>query len=299
LGKYNKGAIQMNVLSLFDGISCGQIALQRAGIQVDKYYASEIKPIAIKCAQDNFPNTIQLGDVRTLDGSKLPKINLLIGGSPCQDFSTLGKREGLNGKKSSLFYEYKRILDEVKPKYFLLENNANMQKEAKKIISDMLGVEPIEINSRLFVQQNRKRLYWTNINVEKPIQKEYKNILEQNREEIELIPYVKNKLPLFIKKYGYIPKMFNPYNLAEIKEVFPCVTTICNSQVSSSTVILYDDNKFSKLTPIEYERLQTLPDNFTRLGISNAQRCKCIGNGWTVDVIVHILKGLKEVEDEN
>lgn len=158
----------MNVLSLFDGISCGQLALQRAGIKVDKYYASEIKEIAIKVTQANFPNTIQLGDVRKIDLDKLQDIDLLIGGSPCQDLSIAnvinkGNQEGLEGKKSSLFYEYVRILKQIKPKYFLLENVANMKEKDKKIITAILGVEPIKINSNLVSYQNRNRYYWTNI----------------------------------------------------------------------------------------------------------------------------------------
>jgi len=139
----------MNVLSLFDGMSCGQIALHRAGIKVDNYYASEIKPHAIKVTQYNFPNTIQLGDVTKLDASKLPKIDLLIGGSPCQDLSAANKeRLGLDGNKSSLFWEYARILQEVKPTYFLLEN-VEMPVEDKIIINNTLGVQPTNINSNL------------------------------------------------------------------------------------------------------------------------------------------------------
>ena len=157
----------MNVLSLFDGISCGQIALERAGIKVDNYYASEIKDIAIKVTQLHYPNTIQLGDVRNIKAEDLPKIDLLIGGSPCQDFSNANRnKDGLEGEKSGLFYQYLRLLHELKPRYFLLENVA-MKKEERKRISDMLGVEPILINSNLVSAQNRKRLYWTNIpNVE-------------------------------------------------------------------------------------------------------------------------------------
>ena len=153
----------MNVLSLFDGISCGQIALNRAAIKIDNYYASEIDKDAISVTQFNYPNTIQLGDVRKLKGNMLPKIDLLIGGSPCQDLSkakTEGK--GLVGEKSSLFYEYLRLLNEVKPKYFLLEN-VLMKKDYRDIITKELGVNPILINSSLVSAQNRERLYWTNI----------------------------------------------------------------------------------------------------------------------------------------
>ena len=154
----------MNVLSVFDGMSCGQIALERAGLKIDKYFASEIDKNAIKVTQDNYPNTIQLGDVTKVTGDGLPSIDLLIGGSPCQSFSNAGLRNGFDGK-SKLFYEYVRVLKETKPTYFLLEN-VKMKKEWQDIISKELGVEPIEICSSLFSAQQRKRLYWTNINVD-------------------------------------------------------------------------------------------------------------------------------------
>ena len=153
----------MNVLSLFDGISCGRIALEKAGIKVDNYFASEIKDIAIKVTQSNYPGTIQLGDVTKVDASTLPKIDLLIGGSPCQDFSLANRNvAGLDGEKSSLFYHYYRLLNELKPKYFLLEN-VKMKKADQAKLSELLGVEPIAINSSLLSAQNRPRLYWTNI----------------------------------------------------------------------------------------------------------------------------------------
>ena len=158
----------MNVLSLFDGISCGQIALERAGIKVDNYFASEIDKYAIKVTQKNYPNTIQLGDVCNIKCNELPKIDLLIGGSPCQGFSFAGKQLNFNDPRSKLFFEFVRILKEVKPKYFLLEN-VKMKKEYQNVISEHLGVEPIEINSALVSAQDRKRLYWTNIpNINKP-----------------------------------------------------------------------------------------------------------------------------------
>lgn len=153
----------MNVLSLFDGISCGHIALDRAGIKVDKYFASEIKDIAIKVTQSNYPDTIQIGDVTKVSADELPQIDLLIGGSPCQDFSLANKNvTGLEGEKSSLFYHYYRLLKELKPKYFLLEN-VRMKKDDQAKLSELLGVEPIAINSNLLSAQNRPRLYWTNI----------------------------------------------------------------------------------------------------------------------------------------
>lgn len=156
----------LNVLSLFDGMSCGQLALQKAGIKINKYFASEIKPHAIKVTQHNFPNTIQLGDVRNVNGYDLPKIDLLIGGSPCQDLSRGNAvRDGLQGEKSGLFYEYLRLLKEVKPTYFLLEN-VIMEGEHFIEITEQLQTEPVRINSSLVSAQLRDRLYWTNIGPE-------------------------------------------------------------------------------------------------------------------------------------
>jgi DNA (cytosine-5)-methyltransferase 3A len=154
----------MKVLSLFDGISCARVALERGGIKIDKYYASEIDKYAIQIAQKNYPDTIQLGDVREISLTKYPEINnpdLLIGGSPCQDLSIAKKdRKGLDGEKSSLFWEYVRILKEVKPRFFVLENVSSMPKKDKEIISQTLGVEPVMINAALVSAQNRKRLFW-------------------------------------------------------------------------------------------------------------------------------------------
>lgn len=157
----------LRVLSLFDGISCGQVALERAGIPVEVYYASEIDKYAISVTQKNYPNTIQLGDVKTVKGADLPKIDLLMGGSPCQDLSIIKStsRKSLNGEKSRLFWEFVRVLKETKPKYFLLENVAGMTEESKNIISEELGVKPVFIDSKYFSAQKRPRLYWTNLPV--------------------------------------------------------------------------------------------------------------------------------------
>lgn len=172
----------ITVLSLFDGISCGRVALQRANIPVAKYYASEIDKYAIQVTQKNWPDTIQLGDVKNVWARNLPKIDLLIGGSPCQDLSIAkNDREGLKGARSGLFWHYVRLLRTCKPKYFLLENVASMPKEAKEIITREMGVEPILINSALVSAQQRKRLYWTNIhNITQPEDKGIvlKDILE-------------------------------------------------------------------------------------------------------------------------
>lgn len=171
----------INVLSLFDGMSCGQIALNKLGIKYDRYYASEIDKFAIAVTKKNYPDTIHLGDVRGVNGRDLPKIDLLFGGSPCQSFSNAGKGEGFEGS-SGIFWEYVRVLKEVKPKYFMLEN-VKMKKEWQDIISKELGVEPIAINSSLLSGQNRPRLYWTNIpGVEQPEDKgiKLKDILEDD-----------------------------------------------------------------------------------------------------------------------
>jgi site-specific DNA-cytosine methylase len=157
-----------NVLSLFDGMSCGQIALNKLGIQYENFYASEIDKHAMKVTQHNFPNTIQIGDVTQVNANNLPKIDLLIGGSPCQGFSFSGKGLNFEDPRSKLFFEFVRLVKETKPRYFLLEN-VKMKKEHEQVITDYLGVEPIEINSSLVSAQNRVRLYWTNIpNIQQP-----------------------------------------------------------------------------------------------------------------------------------
>ena len=169
IGKKEK----INVLSLFDGMSCGQMALERAGIEVENYFASEIDKYAISVTQKNYPNTKQLGSVLNVKASDLPNIDFLIGGSPCKDLSIANKEQkGLNGNQSQLFYEYVRLLKELKPKYFLLENVVPIG-NWKQVMDEHIGIEGIQINSSLFVPQNRKRIYWTNIPFEMPIQKEY------------------------------------------------------------------------------------------------------------------------------
>src|SRR5690606_18870286 len=165
----------INVLSLFDGMSCGQIALERAGIKVNNYFASEIDKHAIKVTQHNYPNTIQLGDVTQVKGEDLPKIDLLIGGSPCQGFSFAGKQLNFEDPRSKLFFEFVRLLKECNPKYFLLENVV-MKKEFEQVITEHLGVEPIKINSALVSAQNRERLYWANFPIEQPKDKGIKLI---------------------------------------------------------------------------------------------------------------------------
>lgn len=272
----------INVLSLFDGISCGQIALERAGIKVNNYYASEIDKYAIQITQKNYPNTIQVGNVTELDVNNLPKIDLLIGGSPCQGFSYAGKGLNFNDERSKLFFEFVRILNIVKPKYFLLEN-VKMKKEWKDIISNTIKVNPILIDSSLITAGKRERLYWTNIpNVSMPTPK---NIFL--RDIIE--PVVDDKYYLSDKRVDLI---FNG-------KKFGLTNKICDLNGKSFTLTAsmglgggYEPkikvgNKYRKLTPLECERLQTLPENYTNC-VSNTHRYKGIGNGWTVDVISHI-----------
>ena len=376
----------MNVLSLFDGMSCGQQALQRAGIKVDNYFASEIDKYAIQVAQKNFPNTIELGNVNRIDTKDLLEwcgklkskgIDLLMGGSPCQGFSFAGGQLAFDDPRSKLFFEFVRIKEELQPKYFLLEN-VKMKQEFQDVITKYMGVEPIEINSSLFSAQNRRRLYWTNIPVDMDIKDKglvLKDILQTDHNEPPVPINERNarhhKNPLqkslcttasMYKGAGnngmtlvdrLIPvgmaEEYAHYNYRATKEVYhmegkaptlltmqggnrePKVATysakggrIVNRRLDEQGVrkdyqmdlpltpqveirsddktncltTLQKDNvvvegmTWRKLTPIECERLQTLPDNYTE-GVSKTQRYKMIGNGWTVDVIAHILKGVK------
>ena len=289
----NKG---IKVLSLFDGMSCGQIALERSGIKVDKYYASEIDKYAIKITAKNYPNTVQLGDVSYINANDLPKIDLLIGGSPCQDLSNYKyyKKDvkGLDGSKSGLFYHYVRLLKELKPKYFLLENVASMEDKWRDVISEELGVKPIMINSNLVCAAERKRYYWTNI----------PDITQPKNKNINLKDIVidASEVP---DKYWYDKPFFYNGNDKKVqctldikghrqmKEVynlnFKCNTLTCDGNGGNLQKKVFQNGKCRKLTPLEYERLQTLPENYTDC-VSDSRRYTAIGNGWTVDVISHI-----------
>lgn len=293
----------MNVLSLFDGLSGGQLALNRAGIKYDKYFASEVDKYAVAVAQHNFPKTIQLGDVLQVQAEDLPKIDLLIGGSPCQGFSFAGKQLNFDDTRSKLFFEFVRLLKECQPKYFMLEN-VKMKKEYQDVISKYLGVEPIEINSALVSAQNRSRLYWTNIsNIEQP---EDKGILFQDIFEFGLNDDSLKVGPEFFKGTNTITKLTHPqkpllfekahgWNRGGIREIFKFPTL---RPVSVYNYALKDYGGWRKLSAIEAERLQTLPENYTNL-VSNHQRHKMIANGWTVDVVAHIFKNLGGICDCN
>jgi DNA (cytosine-5)-methyltransferase 1 len=385
----------MNVLSLFDGMSCGQQALERSGVQVDNYFASEIDKYAIKVTQANYPKTNQLGSVIDVDGYLLPKIDLLLGGSPCQSFSFAGKRKGMSTKdeqeiltlehylelklegfefegQSYLFWEYMRLLKEVKPKYFLLEN-VMMGDKWEKILSKAIGVNPIEINSSLVSAQNRRRLYWTNIGmipgglfgdlqsiIQQPKDKGIllKNVIEEDvddkyylKDDSFVFDRIKNDHPFTPR----IPKVNEKSNCLviggsgcndlindkKIKQINPSLESGGNQPyqqnrvydsngmspalcANKSDLLILDcynnnfrndnkvgtitqhmsrssmrngfkaiiDSRIRRLTPVECERLQTVKDNYTD-HVSDTQRYKMLGNGWTVDVISHILNYIK------
>lgn len=301
----------MNVLSLFDGIGCGMVALQRAKIKVDEYFAYEIEPNAIKVSQYHYPNIKQMGDVTKADFTKLGKIDLLIGGSPCQGFSFAGKGLNFNDPRSKLFFEYVRALKEVKPRYFLLENVV-MKQEWQDVISEYLGVKPILINSALVSAQNRQRLYWTNIpNVEQPLDKGIK--LSDILEDIEFenpgaIRGCKlNKATIVGRRLndnGHREDYNKEIPITQCLEVRKtntdksnCITTVDKDNVL--TPLSYgrypnafkDNLPFRYYTTTEYCRLQTLPDDYVNMIPESAGR-KALGNGWTVDVIAHILSFL-------
>lgn len=289
---------KLNVLSLFDGISCGQVALERAGIEVENYYASEIKNNAIKVTKLHYPNTIHIGDINSVDFKEyIGKIDLIIGGSPCQDFSPVKwinwQSKGLNGDKSSLFYKYLEALTVIKPKYFLLEN-VKMKKDCEEQLSNFLGVNGLHINSRLVSFQNRPRIYWTNIpNVNIP---KDKNINFQDFKDVDYEYCSKFK----VNKTPSREKMWNNglgrnqggacANVTNLEKIY-CITRK-QDRFPNSGLIEFDD--FCRyLTRRELELGQTLPEGYTDILTYN-QMQDVVGDGWTVDVIAHIFKGLKD-----
>lgn len=293
----------LKVLSLFDGISCGMVALERAGFKVERYVAYEVEKNAIKISQKNYPEIEQCGDVRTADFSQYEGFDLLIGGSPCQDLSNYkydrGEVKGLNGEKSSLFYYYVKALKEVKPKYFLLENVASMEKKWEDVISEELGVKPIMINSALVCAAERKRLYWTNIpNINQP--KDKGIVLKDVVIPTDKVPdkYWYTKYPVTVHDGNVKVKATIHLNShRQAKEVYglnyKCNTLLCDGNGGNLVKKIYQDDRVRKLTPLEYERLQTLPDNYTDC-VADSRRYTAIGNGWTVDVIAHIFSFMKD-----
>ena len=286
----------MRVLSLFDGISCGRVALERAGIPVEVYYASEIDKYAIQITQKNYPDTVQLGDVTQLDGTQFKgKVDLLIGGSPCQSLSIVQSktRENLDGK-SRLFFEYVRILKEAQPKWFLLENVASMKAECKDVISEYLGVKPVLINSNCFSAQDRPRLYWTNIPIDIRSLKEsnlcLRDIMEPNVDEKYYYDYPLYDVDMSKQVCAHMDFKNSEMHKRIFNPAFKCHTlTACGGGHHQKKVL--DNGRARKLIPLEYERLQTLPDNYTE-GVSDNRRYTALGNGWTVDVISYIFSYL-------
>ena len=357
-------------------MACGRIALERCGFDIEKYYASEIDKYSIEVAKANYPDIIHIGDVCNVTAEDYQDIDLLMGGSPCQGFSFAGKKLNFDDQRSALFFEFVRILQEVRPKYFLLEN-VRMKKEYQDIITEHLGVEPIMINSALVSAQNRVRLYWTNIpNVEQPEDRGIilRDVLETNHGELPVKDTERNrrhvKLPdekslccaatmykgagnngmtLTPTVYEYVehPNYYQfdvsgkGYNSQQdrIRKTEAKSNTLAAGHASIPKVVvgaalrarsknrdgkrvewktekpqqslelrkdekanslssvykdslLSDGISYRKLTPVECERLQTIPDNYTNY-VSNTQRYKMIGNGWTVEVIRHIFKNMK------
>lgn len=287
----------LKVVSTFDGISCGMVALERVGIPVERYVAYEIEPNAIKISEKNYPQIEHCGDVTTADFTQYQGFDLLIGGSPCQSLSIVQSktRQHLDGK-SKLFFEFVRAFEEVKPKYFLFENVASMNEESKQVISELLGCQPIFIDSKIFSAQQRPRYYWTNIPCETVLPPEcpmvLKDILQPATEISEKMYYTAPLLnidmgkqvcaTIDIKNNEMHKRVFNPD--------FKMHTLTCVSGGHQQKKVLVN-GRCRKLTPVEYERLQTLPDGYTE-GVSDGARYTAIGNGWTVDVIAHLLKGL-------
>ena len=297
----------MNVLSLFDGISCGQVALNRVGIKIDNYFASEIKNYAIKVTQKHFPNTIQIGDVTkvkykdeilyTENGDfKVGKIDLVIGGSPCQNFSvaraSMYEIDGLKGDKSKLFYDYLRILKEVNPDYFLLEY-VKMKKESYEELNNYLGVKGISINSELVSFQKRPRIYWSNIpNITIPEDKhinfqDYKDMDYDYCKQFKL-KRTTSREKMWNNGQGRNSELRSCNNITNSNKIY-CLTRK-QDRCPNSGLIEFD-NFCRYLTRREIELAQTLPLGYTD-ELSYRQMQDVCGDGWTVDVIAHILKGL-------
>lgn len=304
----------MKILSLFDGISSGRIAFERAGISIEKYYASEINRYAEIISEANYPDIIRLGDVTKWREWNIDRPDLICAGSPCQGFSMAGKHKNFSDSRSILFFDFMEIINHYKPKYFLLEN-VKMKKEHQDIISRLIGCEPIEINSALLSAQNRKRNYWTNIpGVEQPEDSNIflKHIVYQRDHGFNKGGFKMHKAPtLTTSSWEHNNFIFQhahgntPFGIFE-KEKSPCLTCSFSRNIykysgNPACIEKYKDYSYRELkdaglirkfTPIEAELLQTLPDNYTNY-VSDTQRYKAIGNGWTIDVIAHILRNLQ------
>ena len=283
----------MNVLSLFDGISVGQYVLNKTNHTIQNYYASEIDSYAQSITKFNFPNTKFLGDVTKVKGSNLPNIDLLIGGSPCQGFSFIGRQLNFEDDRSKLFFEFVRLLEETNPKYFFLENVV-MSQDSIKVITDSLGVEPIRLNSADFSAQNRPRLYWTNI----PCNEITEVNIEVVRDILDEDAVFSNEYPNFLDLcWGDEPRKNRlRYDYQKARTL---TATMWKGQIS--TFVRNDKEEVHKLTPTECERLQGLPTNYTQRGIvddkvvkiSNTQRYKTLGNSWNAPTVEEFFKNIK------
>lgn len=315
----------MNVLSLFDGISTGRYCLDLAGIQVENYFASEINANAIAISEKNYPDIIRLGDVTKIDTLDLPRIDLLIGGSPCQGFSRAGKCLNFDDPRSKLFFEYVRILEEIRsynPDVRFLLENVVMKKEWESVITEYLGVEPIRINSRDFSGQNRPREYWTNIPIlpYKPKGICLRDILDESYTPDNLVLHNgvyfdsgtsergRELVSIVDGETRVKQSTIQGYIVAEDGDGvcldFPGSTSrrgrvIKNKSCTLTTTgrpLVYHNGIIRQLNTLERERCQTLPDNYTACeGISISARNEALGNGWTAEVIAHIFKGLEVV----
>lgn len=285
----------MNVLSLFDGISCGQVALERANIKVDNYYASEIDKFAMQIAKKNYPNTIFLGDINKWEDWNIDwgKIDLLIGGSPCQGFSFAGKRLKFDDERSMLFFKYNDILNHIKsinPNIMFLLENVKMDKQSEDYITNLLGVKPIRINSNLVSAQNRDRLYWTNISKNIDLPKDKGIVLKDI-----IIEEMDDKYPLSLEHYNGFMKSYKSWKDSPIDGKSKPILATYYKQPPHCPYIKskHSESGYRRLSPIECERLQTLPDNYTS-GVSDTQRFKTIGNGWTIDIIAFIFSYIQK-----
>lgn len=290
----------MKVLSLFDGISCGRVALERAGIPVEQYIAYEIDPNAIKISKKNWPDIQHKGDVTKADFTEYKDFDLLIGGSPCQSLSIIQahKRQNLKGK-SKLFFEFVRAMEEMKPKFFLFENVASMNKESRQTISELLGCQPVLINANCFLPQDRPRLFWTNIPVRVDKLSEcgakLRGIMQNDVSEKYFYNYQVEDVDMTKKICAHtVCKTLEMYKRVYNPEYkVGCLTAVCGGGQHKKVL---DGGRPRKLTAVEYERCQGLPDNYTAVA-SDSQRYKAIGNGWAVDVIAYIFRGLPVKEE--
>ena len=293
---------KLNVLSLFDGISCGQVALQRAGIEVNKYYASEIEQHPIAITQYNFPDTIQLGDINNWREWDIDwnSIDIVIGGSPCQGLTFAGKKLQLEDPRSKLFFVYIDILNHLRNinpdiKFFLENVKMNSESEAK--FNELTGYSPYKVNSNLVSAQNRQRNYWTNIkgfNMPKDRNKLVKDVIRQEDND---------KYHLSVKHLQAFHKSYN-WKSTSVDGKSPTLMASYYKQPPHSPYIPCEESEsgYRMFSPVECERLQTLPDDYTKYGnydgtvkeVTKTNRYKVIGNGWTVDIITEFFKGLKE-----